>query len=153
MKFVINFKSEKVISKLFYIKNEFSFIMVPHLRGRNFGIAINTLDLPVVDNKILEVTGYCPLIMKTNIDVPEFHSGSLKVLDEKEYGFNYKLNKKEDWLVYHNNSTGWICIGNPEIREKGVEFINNFVAILSGDQLVALWLKPTFIDTPADLPV
>jgi hypothetical protein len=50
---------------------------------------------------------------------------------------------KEDWPVYVNIRTGWVCIGNPENKGNAVEFINNCVAVIDENKcLASLWLKP-----------
>jgi len=64
-------------------------------------------------------------------------------MDNLESGFSYGINSDDEWPVYVNQKTGWICVGNPERSGEAVEFMNNCVAVVdNNNKLVSLWLKP-----------
>jgi hypothetical protein len=146
MKFQINYADNYVEKKeLLYIPNEYSFTSETSIIGIDFYIAINMLSLTVVDTKVVEVDGFCPYgaWIKMHFDVPKYQKGSLQVLDDLEPGFSYGLDEN-DWPVYFNPLTGWVCVGEPEANGEAVEFMHNGVAVVNQGQLVSLWLKPTF---------
>ena len=146
MEFFIEHTGYSEQRTLMYREDEFSFDMEPWVYGLDFEIAVNTLTLTVVDGKIIQLNGFCGLNrkMKTNYNVPQNQKGELRVLHPETYWDRagcYGVNN-EDWAVYVNVQTGWVCIGNPEKKGSAVEFINNCVAVIDDKELVSLWLKP-----------
>jgi uncharacterized protein YbdZ (MbtH family) len=147
MNFFIDYADYSEQKNLIYNSEEYSFDMEPWEYGIDFEIAINKLTVSVVDGKLTQLNGFCGLNkkMKSSYNAPQSKKGSLKVLHQEQYldGIGcYGLNR-EDWPVYVNVKTGWVCIGNPEKRGDAVEFINNCVAVIDNDQkFVSLWLKP-----------
>lgn len=145
MKFEIEYTSFSEDRLLVYRIEEHSFDMEPWTYELDFEIAINTLTLVVVDDKIIQLNGFCGLNkkMKSNFEVPESQKGILKVSDNLRSGIgSYRINK-EDLPVYVNTHTGWVCIGNPEKKVNAVEFINNCIAVINDDkEFISLWLKP-----------
>jgi len=136
--------------QLLYLKNEYSFYSenTPDLRG--VSVLVNDVELFFDDDgQILYVSGYCPYQewQKTPLVVPAYLSAGLVLVSPEpksvpsgtSIGIN-DLNSR--WYVYVNVE-GWICIGDPADRgDQAVEFAPNCVAVLKGDFLVALWLKP-----------
>ena len=143
MKFIVEYRNFTQQHLLTYIPEECSFYMGKIMGKIDVELILNKISLAVSKNEIVHVSGFCGLdkSMKTNYKIPKFKKGVLKVEDNLKYGFAYGIND-EDWPVYINIETGWICIGDPLKSEKAVEFINDCVAVLEGDKLVALWLKP-----------
>jgi hypothetical protein len=144
MKFIIDYNDNMEQRDLIYRADEFSFDMEPQVHEIDFELAINTLTLTVVDDKIVQVWGFCGLNrkMKANYTVPQYKGGALKVIDDLEPGFAYSIYKEEQ-PIYINIQTGWICIGNPEKKGNAVEFIRNCVAVIGdGKDFISLWLKP-----------
>lgn len=99
---------------------------------------------------MIQLNGFCGLskTIETPYDVPKAEKGLLKVLYPEVYiakAGSPKLNDK-NWTVFINPKTRWICIGNPQCQERAVEFIDNCIGVIDGNQeLVALWLHPCFI--------
>lgn len=57
-------------------------------------------------------------------------------------GTSQRLNK-ERWATAFDQHTGWVCVGNSRLTgDIAVEFATNCIAVISGEQLVALWLRP-----------
>ncbi len=144
MEFFIEYTGNSEQKVLIYREDEFSFDMEPWIPGLDFEIAINTLTLSVIDGKITQLNGFCGLNkkMKANYAVPQSRKGDLKILHPEKYldkAGCYGVNK-EDWTVYVNARTGWVCLGNPEKQNNAVEFINNCVAVIDDDKnFVSLW--------------
>lgn len=147
MKFIIEYGRPAEQRLLTYIEEECSFDMEPIVRGIDFELILNKLSLSVVDNKIIQLWGFCGLdkSMKSSYQVPEHKKGCLRVEHDLNYGFAYGINDDDDYEypVYINIQSGWVCIGNPEKKGNTVEFINNCVAVIDDDKdFVSLWLKP-----------
>ena len=146
MKFSIDYNGKKEDRLLTYDTNEYGFNIEPKVSKINFGLILNTLDLTVIDDdrRIIEVLGFCGLnpSMISNHDVPLYKEGTLKVIDNLDPGFSYRIHNKEQ-PIYVNIKTGWLCIGDPQKEGNGVEFINNCVAVINNEQgFISLWLKP-----------
>lgn len=129
-------------SRLTYNPKEFAFSFQPK-EPYDYYLTLNSLTLGVnLPSGVVEVDGYCPLNWAIyNHSVPSFKQGRWMVTDEKEAGFVYRINS-EDWPVYANEKTGWVCIGDPANKTTGLEFATNCVAIIENENLAALWLKP-----------
>jgi hypothetical protein len=144
MKFIIESCNSIEERLLTYISEECSFDMEPIVSKMDFELIVNKLSLTVIDEKIIQLWGFCGLgeWMKSNYQVPEYKKGILKVEHNLEFGFAYGIND-EEFPVYVNVQTGWVCIGNPEKRGDAVEFINNCIAVIDDNkEFVSLWLKP-----------
>ena len=147
MKFFIEYTGNSEQRKLIYREDEYSFDMEPSVYELDFELAINTLTLTVVDEKIIQLSGFCGLNkkMKSNYDTPQSQKGELKVLNSEKYlkkSGCYGVNN-EDWPVYVNTHTSWVCIGDPLKKNNAVEFINNCIAVIDDNkEFRALWLKP-----------
>lgn len=145
MKFKIEYTGVAEERVLTYNIEECSFDIEPIVQEICFDIVVNYLNLTVVDdNKVIQVWGFCGFAtwIKADCKVPKSAKGTLYVIDDLECGFAYGVNK-EDFPVYINTQTGWLCIGNPEGSGKAVEFINNCVAVIDTEgEFISLWLKP-----------
>jgi len=145
MKFQIDYKSRTEEKSLVYRKDEFSFDMEPWVNIMDLELALNHLTLTVVDNKIIQLSGFCGLSysMNSNICIPEYKTGALMIEHNLKNGFAHGI-YDEDQPVYLNIKSGWVCIGDPLNLGNAVEFIQNCVAVISDDgKLLSLWLKPT----------
>ena len=146
MKFLIEYNGSIEQRLLTYDLDECSFDIEPTVLEINFDIVVNKINLTVVDdNKIVQVWGFCGFAtwLKSNYCTPEYKKGVLKVADNLEAGVgSYQVNK-EEFPVYVNAQTGWVCIGNPEKSGNAVEFISNCVAVIGDNkEFISLWLKP-----------
>lgn len=147
MKFHIELCSTIIKKQLLYLEEECSFYMNYKNEKVHFELIINKISLGVFDNQIIAVGGFCGLSkeMKAKIQVPEYINGSLKVESNLEIGLSHEINSNlnYEYPVYISIETGWVCIGNPFIKKKAVEFIKNCVVVIDDDGLfVSLWLKP-----------
>jgi hypothetical protein len=147
MKFIIEYSILVEQRLLTYIMDECSFDMEPFVENYDFELILNKLTLSVIDNTIVQITGFCGLdkSMKSTCQVPEYKKGGLLVEHSLNYGFAYGINDDDnyEYPVYVNTQTGWVCIGNPEKKGNAVEFINNCVAVIDDkNEFISLWLKP-----------
>lgn len=147
MFFFINFTGESEQRTLTYCENEYSFDMSPWKSNLDFDLSINQLCLTVVDGKIIQLSGFCGLSKKMISDflTPESKKGELRILNVNKYlsGVGSYGISDEEFPVYINIVTGWVCVGFPEKKGFAVEFIDNCIAVISDKQkLVSLWLKP-----------
>jgi hypothetical protein len=146
MNFHVDYSENAEQRILNYESKEYSFDTQPSEREINFDLVLNKLNLSVVDGgKVVQVWGFCPYgeWKKSNHDVPHHSQGNLKITNDFEPGFSYKINKDTSWPIYANRQTGWVCIGNPDKHGNAVEFINNCVAVIGENgELLSLWLRP-----------
>lgn len=147
MKFIIRFGNYIQERVLIYLMKDCSFDMEPFVTKYDFELVLNKLTLSVVDDAVVQITGFCGLnkSMISNCQVPEYKKGSLRVKHHLTYGFAYGINDDDgyEYPVSVNVQSGWICIGNPEKKGSAVEFISNCVAVIDDDKnFVSLWLKP-----------
>lgn len=145
MKFYTEYTKSLEQKKLIYYVDEQSFDTEPSLGKVDFCIVINMINLTVIKGNVVEIWGFCPseTWITSEYEVSKYTKGILKVKDDVEPGFSYRLDKK--WPVYFNPKTDWLCIGNPEISNTAIEFIPNCVAVIDQETLKALWLKPEYI--------
>ncbi len=148
MKFLIQEPQEDQNFLLVYRDEDYSFDREPHDETGFTSIIINDLQLEI-DNegKILYVWGLCPLIKYTETEEAprKYKAHSLVALLDKPPvpGISYRLNQNQRWMVYINRKKGWICVGNPETKDKQlIEFAPNCIATMDGQELIAVWLHP-----------
>lgn len=148
MKFLIQEPQEDQNFSLIYRNEDYSFDREPH-DGTGFtSIMINDLQLEIdEEGKIIYVWGLCPLILheETNEVPSEYKACSLVALLNRPPvpGISYRLNEDKRWPIYINKKKGWVCLGNPETKNKQlIEFAPNCVATMDGQELIAVWLHP-----------
>lgn len=143
IEFNIEFNGKCENRLLTYIEDEHSFYMEPYESSIDLDLVINYLDLTAIDQRIIDISGYCPYEGWIQMEdrIPKYSRGSLIYENDLEPGFSYRI-YHEELPVYVNTNSDWVCIGNPQIQEEAVEFINNCVAVVDHKKLVALWLKP-----------
>jgi len=146
MEFSIDYTADVQQKSLMYDVEECAFYTNPSVNEINFDIVLNKLNLTTVDddNKIVQLWGFCGYKewINAKYNVPKSRTGALKIIETLEGGLAYKISN-EDFPVYVNKQSGWICIGNPEEKGNAVEFITGCVAVINDDKnFVSLWLKP-----------
>lgn len=147
MKFKVEYLEDNIQKQLLYLEDECSFYMEDSNQNVDLELIINKIALQVSKNKIVELGGFCGLNkeMISNIQIPEYQKGILRIEHNLKYGFAYSVNDDIDYEypVFINIESGWICIGNPKIKKNAVEFISNCVAVINDlGNFESLWLKP-----------
>ena len=157
MKFSIEYTGITEYQLLTYITEEYSFDSSLMLKSICFDISLNYLCLTVIgDNNIARGLGFCPHggWVDSRYEVPEYKKGILRVIGEYECGTGSYSIKKDDFPVYVNKKTGWICVGIPNKSGRAVEFLDGCVAVLEdNNELVSLWLKPKFLKDNQEVPL
>lgn len=136
--------SEKIENRLLhYSIEDLSFDTEPNVSRIDLSLILNKLNLTVVDNKIVQIWGFCgnARTVKTTKDVPSYFKGTLMIEHSLQYGISYGIYNNEV-PVYFNDKSGWVCLGNIDSTGEAVEFITNCVAVVNDEKLDALWLKP-----------
>lgn len=148
MKFLILEPQEDRNFSLVYRAEDYSFDVEPLDGTGDTSIMINELQLEIDhEGKVIYVWGYCPLIKyeETNEMPKNYKSNSLVALLDKPPvpGISYRLNEDRRWPIYINKKKGWVCLGNPETKDKQlIEFVPNCIATMNGQELIAVWLHP-----------
>ncbi|MFM0397877.1 hypothetical protein [Paraburkholderia aspalathi] len=52
----------------------------------------------------------------------------------------------EEWNTYFDRSSGWVLVGGECVGDVAIEFATRVIGLLANEQLVGLWLKPTWIE-------
>ncbi len=138
-------------SHLVYLPDDYSLITQPCLPESNFCVMINRLSLTIdKHHRIIDlggVFGHLGCWIKKKLLVPPYVPGELKIIGNLKSGYSYRYSEdaygQEEWPVYIDQETGWLCVGDPEqTGSEAVEFINNCVAVVNHSHLKALWLRP-----------
>ncbi len=148
MYFSFNLNNTKLIGELLYIKDEYSLLYEPFCE--NVGVSImlgsyTSLDTICETGVVAHVSGYNSKETWTNreMDVPKTKKGYLIAhFDDppiKGTGIDYD----GTWNTYYDRISNYVCIGDYHTKSTDVciEFANKVVAVLRGDQLVAVWAK------------
>jgi len=139
--------------QLVYREAEHSFLAVPKPSGGITSVLVNDLQLEVDDRgTVLYAWGLFPHAEKcipTTLLPPTTRRLRLRFIPDEDWtpGVSTRLNK-QPWDVFANRSDGWVAVGTPETppNSEAIEFAPNSIAILDGDSIVAIWLKPK-VDT------
>jgi len=123
----------------------------PRPPGCVASVLVNDLELMLDedDQRVVFLTGYCPhpAWQQTTLRPPSSHRGSLRAeLDSPMMpGVSVRLHPwQEAWPILVDPVSGWVRLGrgNPDEDREGVEFAPGAIAVLEGDRLRAIWLRP-----------
>lgn len=148
MKFLIEKNQKKQNFSLVYRKDEHSFDIEPHTESGFTSVMINDLQLEIdAEGRVSYVWGVCPLLTceKTNEIPQNYQTNRLIAIPERALipGVSQRLNEDGRWTVYINREKGWVCIGDPDTKNKQmIEFAPDCVAAMNGQELTAVWLHP-----------
>lgn len=148
--FNVNQNGIKHLGQVIYVRSEYSFDFEPS-RNADITLMINNLYLGIDSETMsaLQVWGYSPKSSWINkkLRVPLSSNGKLKLSERVEAGLSKKLLGSESWKTNFDPETGWVCIGDENLshQEIAVEFATNTIAVLDGEKLISIWLKPIFI--------
>lgn len=150
MKFIVDYNDYCGLKCVIYRKDEHSLGTTPWVNGIDFDIALNSLTLTVIDSIVVQLSGFCCLIMRKGMtDVPPINKkGLLKVVDSESYiggtgSFRIhnmdmpNIPKFSNWLALYRISSK---VG------IAVEFIDDCIFVIGKKQeFISLWIHPTFI--------
>lgn len=146
MKFVIQEDSDIIVGKVIYVKNDYAFAFEP-VQSASYTILVNDLNISFDWNLYAkQIWGYNPYggwVNKT-LKIPTPMKGKL-ILSSEIDGIK-RIDGTKEWVTYFDDKEGWCCIGDETfgVEDKAIEFATDTIAILSGDYLKAVWLKPIF---------
>ena len=151
MKFEI-IKSRKIESReVRYFISENSFDCHPSVNADiNIAMAYLNLGVDSADMYVKCFWGFSPIKSwkKANLFVPNVVEGELRLAEEFEAGFTWRIDKNKMWKSYFDKKSGWYCIGNPRAEEgdEAVKVINNLITVVdSTNSLKAVWVQPEFV--------
>lgn len=84
---------------------------------------------------------------KANLFVPTAVEGKLRLVEELEAGFTWRIDKNKMWKSYFDEKSGWYCIGNPRIEgeDDAVKVLKNLIVVVDdANSLKAVWVQPVF---------
>lgn len=150
MRLLVKEKKNDRHFSLVYDDEGYSFNIEPFHKGIGFtSLSINYLQIEIdCDKRIVYVWGCEPLIeYKETNNFPDFYEDKdLIALIDKDIipGVSISLDKEKKWPTYVNKKLGWVCIGDPAIKDRRlIEFAPDCVAALDNDsEMVAIWLHP-----------
>lgn len=147
MRFLINYNDKTEESNLVYIEKDFYIDASNSKKNKHWELGLNYLFLSVdQERRIFALFGLFGSRgwTYTRLNLPNSMEGSLVISEDTELedGFTNMIND-EDWPVFVDTQSGWICYGKPNASGQGVEFIRNCVAVIGTDgRFMSLWLKP-----------
>lgn len=150
-----------VSGRLLYRPEEYSFDFVPpagmELQDRigtdgTASIAIGTLQLEVsiTTGVVLFAWGYHPYVSwrEQGLESPDAESGCLKLksTDGLLSGVSYDIGSSTNWRTSFDRATNWVRIQADDTvgADQFVQFASDTIAGLRNEELVELWLHPTF---------
>ncbi len=141
-----------VAGSLVYRPAEYAFATEPRPATCGASFTINEVELMVDDEehqRVAFVEGYCPFQSWTraNLRAPGASPGVLRADAGCPItpGIATAMDSSDvRWPVLVDPRTGWIRLGAGEADGdcRGIEFAPGAIAVLEGERMVALWLRP-----------
>ena len=138
----------ELVGELLYIQSEYSLCYSPY--SKNAGISIlcgeyTGLDAICETGVVTHISGYNSkhVWLPMKLDMPKAKKAELVAhFDDpplRGTGIDYNRN----WYTYYDNNSQCICIGDPNVTDNDVcvEFANRIIAVLRGNDLIAIWAK------------
>jgi hypothetical protein len=150
MQMLRRIEGQPVSGQLVYRRSEYSFDVEPHPAGGVASLLVNDVQIEIdADGRLLYVWGLCPHVSwkVASFATPAASPGQLLYIEGKVVpGVSMRLNGGNRWAAGYDSSSQWLCIGDASSRQEGVAFAPGAVAVLSGNGIVALWLRPKMQD-------
>lgn len=150
-------QGQPVAGKLVYRAAEYAFATEPRPASCGASFTVNEIELMLADEdrqRVVFVEGYCPHPgwRTSALRPPVARSGLLRgeAGTPITSGSAIAVHSKDDrWPVLVDPAAGWVRLGKgaPEGDCEGVEFAPGAIAVLEGDRLRALWLRPERLPT------
>jgi hypothetical protein len=136
-----------VHGRLVYRRGDRGLDVEPHPDSGGTSLLVNDTQIELdEDARLVYVWGYCPheSWQPARLEPPRSSLGRLSYSGQAIIpGVSIRLNEQR-WPVLFDDSTGWICLGDPAARGDAVEFSPGATAVLNDGSLQALWLHPEF---------
>lgn len=144
-------QGQPLVGKLVYRAAEYAFATEPRPATCGASFTINEIELMLADEdrqRVVFVEGYCPYpgwrtsVLRPPVALPGVLRGAGGPITP---GGAMAVHSKDDrWPVLVDSAAGWVRVGkgDPNEDREGVEFAPGAIAVLDGDRLRALWLRP-----------
>ena len=153
------YEAEPIIGELLYRPIEYSIDFDPESRASldermgsegvtSIMFATLQIEVAVESGELLYPWGLFPNTRWRNgpLQPPRFVTGRVRVLTDNKLqpGVSLLFPTGESWPSLRDNTSGWICVGDPTPRSEAIaiEYATNAAVVLIGSQLVSLWLRP-----------
>lgn len=145
-------QGQPLVGKLVYRAAEYAFATEPRPATCGTSFTINEIELMLADEerqRVVFVEGYCPhpgwrtSVLRPPVALPGVLRGGAG--SPITPGGAMAVHSKDDrWPVLVDSAAGWVRVGkgDPNEDREGVEFAPGAIAVLEGDRLRALWLRP-----------
>lgn len=147
MKITYKYSDEINEGRAIYRKNENSFDFISNKRG-DISILIGYLQLNIdsLTNQLVNVWGLHPFYnwIDENLTVPQTIKGIVELENDYESGMSYREKELEEWKTYYDNISGWVCIGDKNVKGVSIMFASNIFVVIDNNTLKSLWIKPEF---------
>jgi len=148
--------------RLSYVRGDYAFHFEPDQMPAEYSsIQVNSLQLALDEvGIVLYAYGYCPLVtyQETGL-VPPVTEQKAALLAKMESpfvpGIAYTLGGPTAWPTWVNKKLGWVCLGQPSIKEpfQAVECATGVIAVICGSRLASVWLHPVALPPELLTPV
>jgi hypothetical protein len=162
MRFVKDLTENALEGILVYSQREHSLSFTPSMpqdfldrvgEGSVTSLLIGTLQIEVATNSgaLLYVWGYHPSHSwkAGDLEAPFARRGSVTVHPDRALvaGVSISLKAVGDWPTVYDPHSGWLRVGLTQdgVPVDHVLFAEDAVASLSGEELTALWLRPSMV--------
>jgi hypothetical protein len=140
------FDGKAVWGRLVYRRSEHSLDVEPRPEQGLASLLINDVQLEIdEDGRLTYVWGLCSheSWVPATLDPPSAKVGRLQFVNGTVTpGVSKRLNGGERWPVSFDPSSGWLCIGSTSVQAEAVAFAPGAIAVLTEDEVAALWLHP-----------
>lgn len=140
------FDGKPASGRLVYRRSEHSLDVEPRPGRGVTSLLVNDVQIEIdEDGRLLYVWGLCPheSWSPVTLNVPAAIPGRLQYIGgEVVPGVSKRLNTDKRWVIGHDPSSHWLCIGDESARGEVIAFAPGAVAVLREEELEALWLHP-----------
>jgi hypothetical protein len=140
------FDAKPVSGRLVYLRSERSLDVEPPPERGVASLLINDVQIEIdEDGRLVCVSGLCPheSWAPARLDPPSAKVGGLQYVNGTVIpGVSKRLNTDNRWPARFDPSSGWLCIGDASVQTEAVAFAPGAIAVLTDDELAALWLHP-----------
>jgi hypothetical protein len=85
-----------------------------------------------------------------HLSLPVFQNGRVRVISEGielQSGVSISIPNCVAWPIVWDRVSGWICFGLAlSSNSVAIEYAKGAAVVIAGDQIVALWLRPKFVE-------
>ena len=133
-----------------YNKSDNFFDFISNNIGDSITLLIGYIQLTIDanTNQLVRVWGPHPyrLWKEHSLDVPKAKKGIVIIENDYEASIAYREPEMQGWKTYYDQKSGWVCVGDPKIKETAIMFATDIFVVIKDNEIKALWIKPKFVD-------